>query len=280
MIFNISAKNFAHYKETFIDYNQITITKLDIKRIPELMNFFMFNNIYIDDEIKLTKLSKNVQNEIGKIFMNFYGYMLSYQDVKYLNYNKLKELFKDSSKLLHNLAFARQNTSKYLEVSVVDNIEIISFLYMSEEVLNNLILNFFYLKHRNFISADKYIKKTDTLYDANLEINSFYKITDTKEFIVSQFERYIRTIKGSIPFSSNYGSNFKKIINSKYDIFTKKILEEEIKNFFEEISSIYNNIELYDISISYSSTISGIVKIKANIILSIDKKEYIKIDLI
>jgi len=280
MIFNVDIKNFSHYKETFVKYNQITITKLDIKRIPELMNFFMTNNIYIDDKIELSELPKSIQNKIGKIFMNFYGYIIKYQNIEYFNYNKLKELFKNSSKILASLIYVRQDTVKHLKVSNIDDIDLLSFTYISEELLNDLIINFFHLKHRNFISSDKYVKKTDILYDINLNSNTFYKITNTKEFIVSQFDRYIRTTKGSIPFSSNYGSDFKKIVNSKYNVFTKKMLEEEIKNFFSSISSIYNSIELYNIEISYDSTSSGIVKLKANVILHLDKKEYIKIDLI
>jgi len=293
MIQNLSINDFLDYKESFIDYNQVEIYKSDIVNIPELLDFFSKYTIYIEDSIFLNKFNKNIQNQIGLIYLNHFGFCILYKNLNYLNRDKLNDLFYNSNKLLDIIKIAEVKTKeadintinssnlsveeKMNKIEIINNDSKINPLMLSENDLNLIILNFFSKNYRNFISQDKSIKQSSNFYDVEMSPNKFYKITDPKEFILTMFTKFIRMRKGEIPFSSNYGSNLREIIQTKYQNFTKDLLFEEISNFLNEFSNYSDEISLVDLVLK-DSTIDDSTKLKIIVTIQINY-EYVQVDM-
>jgi len=276
MLQNLKLDDFLDYKESYVDFNEVIIYKKDLIKITTLMDLFISYNIYIEEEIPLRSFALNIQNEIGMIFIEYYNYTIIYQNNLYLNKDKLSKLLGDSLKIESILKLALKKTKN--KNSEKNNIDI---LQLNEKNLNIIILNFFSKNYRNFSSINKIIPQTTTLYDVNLNKNKYYKITDIKEFVLQMFSVYIRTSKSEIPFTENFGSGIKEIVQRKFDSFTKQILFEEISIFMEELTNVYSeDVTLIDVIPTERETSSGIIKIKVEIIIQINNNELIKVELL
>ncbi len=108
--------------------------------------------------------------------------------------------------------------------------------------------------------------------------------------MIIQFSNFIRTSPGSIPFSSNFGSVIKGAVQMKYSGYTHEIILEEITEFLNSLSSLYNqNFKLIDLNITEVTKAGSTLKVmsksvdihlKIDVILQINKEEPIKITLI
>jgi len=289
MIQNIKIDDFLDYKESFITYNKIIIYKRDILRIPKLLDFFNDNGLYIENEFILADYQKSVQNKIGLIYLDYYGYITIYQDNKFLNYSMLYDLFEGSEKLLSILNISRYNTNlddlsklsdeaSEEEKETILNRNNISILKLSENDFNLIILNFFSKNYRNSEITNVYVPPTEYFFDVDMS-GKYKKITKVREFILDAFGNYLKISPGEIPFSNNFGSRIKEIIHMKYTNKTIKFLNDEITIFFNSIKNNFNiDMQIVDILQMQDST--GLYdKIRISIIISVEK-EILKIELI
>lgn len=232
MFLDISVKDLVNYVEQNITYNEIVIERKDLLTIPKLMQYFSDNHIHLENEIRLDSFPIYMQNEIGLLFFEFYGLYIYYDNTPYFDSKKFKELFASNEILISY--FDRADRLSPSPKEGLTNI-----LIFTTDQINDLLLNFFSLNFRNFKSAEKDIVSTINLYDIDLNKGEFSKITNKTDFLLLMFDRYIRTSKGSIPFSNNFGSSIKASLQRKADFFTQRILEEEIKDFTTTLSTIY-----------------------------------------
>lgn len=265
MFLNVSVKDMIDVKTQKVSFNEVIIYKSDIKTIPKLMQYFTFQKIFIQDEIRLDSLIPTKQNEIGLIFFEFYGYLNIIEGIQYLNKSKFDEMFYESAELKSILI---KVDYKY----PVDAKNSLSIKDITTNDLNLLILNWFDHKNRNFRSIEKFIPLTDNLFDININHGYFEKIVDPIEFLSLSFDRFIRIAPGEIPFSNNFGSNIKQSIMTKSSYFTKKAVRAEIEQFTRLLTSVYSNVyTLEDISYKEEGDVSQ--KLTVMVTISINKNE-------
>jgi len=279
MISNISVSDLINYKGNNVKFNEIIINEQDIIDNMALMHYLEKHNIYFEKELKLKELPQFQQNEIGLLFIEYFGFCIRINDILYFNKNKMLQLFSELEAItlyLNKAIYLFEKTSKDTELNLSNVININS---ISDNNLNEIILNFFSLNYRNYKSYDKHIISTDVLFDIDIEHGKFKKITSLTQLMLTQFDRFIRTLKGSIPFSSDTGSDLKRILQSKSSIFTKKFIVEEISSFLLGLESIYN--ETFSIvSIDYSEIEYISTHIEVKIVLQAAEEEPVSIRII
>jgi hypothetical protein len=149
------------------------------------------------------------------LFFEYYGFLIHQDGEKYLNKQMFSELLNSSEIIMSYLKRSENLAPTNIENAL--NIEI-----FTSRQLNDIILNWFSSKYRNFRSISRYIETTNILYDIDINRGQFNKLTDKTKFLATMFERYIRIQKGSIPFSDDFGSSIKQSLHKKADYFTKK----------------------------------------------------------
>ncbi len=280
----LTPEDLAAYS-TVVEFNEVEIFRSDILSIPKLMQYVKENNIYFNpDDINLSLNLKDFsiydQNQIGLIFMEYYGYIIqeSIDSPKFFNLEILR-LFRSDDKILSFLNKALIKSPDDTKISII---------YIIDVEMNLLILNFFSKNFRNFKSVNKTINESYDLYDIHL-YGAFEKVTNITQFMLEQFNTYIRTTRGSIPFSSNFGSVIKEAIQNKYLGFTKDVITEDIVMFLNALSDEYNiNFKLLSIKVSEvqkpgsSITVSSNsidIHLRIEIILQADEEEAVQITL-
>jgi len=228
-MFDISVNDLIGVKSQNINYNEVVIIRKDIIDNSILMNYLEKKKIHFDTELKLRNLPINHQLDIGLIFLEFNGFLI---DKKYFVKDKVLKYFDKNTKILKYFKLCEN-------VSPVSGNRI-DFSKLNNDLVYEIILTWFALQYRNFRSVDKFIEHSSTLYDIDLNKNNFNKITDDIKFLSIMFDRYVRTQKGSIPFSDEFGSNIKQSLQLKSTFFIKKTIEEEVTDFITTLASLYN----------------------------------------
>ena len=269
MFLDISVKDLIGSNSKKINYNEVIITRRDIITIPRLMQYLLENNLHFNDDIRLDSFPIPTQNELGLIFFDYYEFIINNNGKQYLNKSKFSQMFSE-----YEIIMGYFTRAEILAPTGIDNTIDINILTTKQ--LNDIVLNFFNKQFRNFKSVEKEIESTPILFDIDINENRFLKITDPNEFLVTMFERYIRTAKGSIPFSGEFGSNLKASLQRKADGFTQKILEEEIGTFIQDLSNIYSDNFTF-IGLEYTSVGTIDVHITIYITLQVNNNEPIVI---
>jgi hypothetical protein len=265
MFLDISVKDMINSNSKKVNYNEVIITRRDIINIPRLMQYLIENHMHFNNDIRLDSFPIPTQNEIGIIFFDYYEYLINNNGKQYLNKIKFSQMFSE-----YEIIMGYFQRAEILAPTEIDNAIDINILTTNQ--LNDIIINFFNKQFRNFKSVEKDIETTGTLFDIDINANKFLKITNPNEFLVTMFDRYIRTTKGSIPFSGDFGSNLKASLQRKADGFTQKILEEEIGTFIQDLSNIYSDNFKF-ISLEYSSVGTIDVHVTIYITLQVNNDE-------
>ena len=259
MFLNISVKDMIDVKNQRVSYNEIILNRRDVVNIQKLMQYFYSHHIYFDESLRLDSLLIQEQNEIGVIFFEYYGFTIEVDGRLYLKKSKFIEIFSDSEIMMSYIT-----RSLNLAPTTVEDTFVLEIL--STEQLNDFVLNWFSKKYRNFRSIKTHIDSTNNLFDININKGYFSKVTDQTEFLSDMFDRFVRTSKGGIPFSNDFGSSIKESLQTKATFFSKKIILEEITDFITSLSNIYNdNFKL--INIDYKEEVGVAVKIIIKITL-------------
>ena len=272
MFIDVSVNDMIDIKAQKVNYNEVVITRSDIVRISTLMQYLSDNKIHFNESIRLDSLTVLQQNDIGLLFFEYYGFLIHKEGQKYLNKEMFSELLNSSEIIMSYL-----KRSENLAPTGIDNALNIEIL--TSKQFNDIILNWFSSKYRNFRSIAKFIKKTIALYDIDINKGQFNKLTDRSKFLATMFDRYIRTQKGSIPFSNDFGSSIKQSLHKKADYFTKKIIIEEITDFVETLSNTYGD-DFRLVDITYREEIDISVKLIIYITLQANQEEEINFKLL
>lgn len=271
MFLDVSVKDMINVKSAKVNFNEVIITRRDVVRIQKLMQYLTDHHIHFDEELRLDSLIPVQQNEIGLIFFEYYEYLIIKSGVRYLNKSKFTEMFSESEIIMSYL-----ERSEVLAPSGIDNALTIRILTTKQ--LNEIVINWFSERHRNFRSIEKNITETLNLYDINLNAGHFNKITNKSEFLGLMFSRFIRTAKGSIPFSGHFGSSIKESLHKKADYFTKKIILEEITDFVETLAEIYSE-DFKLVNIEYIEETGISTKLTIRVTLEAAKEQLVQFEL-
>lgn len=268
MFLDISVKDLINVKAQKITYNEVIINRQDVIKMQKLMQYLSEHRIHFEDTLRLDSLIITQQNEIGLIFFEYYLFTFIREGTLYLDKVKFKELFKESESLMAILNRVEKLSPNDFEALFIES--------FSTTNLNLIVLNWFHSNYRNFRSIEKNIKETTSLYDLNLNAGYFSKITNIAEFLSIMFTRFVRIRRGSIPFSNEFGSTIKESVQTKSDYFTKKNILEEISEFTQLLTNIYNeDFGLADIS--YNESSNGIsTSVKIYVTIGINQTEEVK----
>ncbi len=82
----------------------------------------------------------------------------------------------------------------------------------------------------------------EVLTDIDFEQNKYSLIVDIKKFFTSEFQWFLQTVPGSIPFSCDYGTHIKHAVQSKNTTVRRIQVQNEINFFIHNFNIIYGNI--------------------------------------
>jgi len=80
------------------------------------------------------------------------------------------------------------------------------------------------------------------LSDINFELNNYSMVLNVKEFFTTQFKNFLKTIPGSIPFASEYGTTIKLVVQTKNFIVQQLEVQAEINRFISNFNNIYGEL--------------------------------------
>ncbi len=97
----------------------------------------------------------------------------------------------------------------------------------------------------------------DVLTDIDFERNKYSLVVDVQKFFTSEFQWFLKTVPGSIPFACDYGTHIKHAVQTKDTIIKRIEIENEINFFIQNFNNIYNEmvqVKAIDISSRESQT--------------------------
>ncbi len=265
MFLDISVKDMIDVKNQRVSYNEVILTRRDVIDIQRLMQYFYSHHIHFEESLRLDSLLIQEQNEIGVIFFEYYGFTVEVEGRIYLKKSKFIEIFSDSEIMMSYI-------TRSMNLAPTDVKDALVLEIFSTEQLNDFVLNWFSTKYRNFRSIKKHVEATDNLFDININKGYFSKVTNQTEFLSDMFDRFVRTPRGAIPFSNDFGSSIKESLQTKATFFSKKIILEEITDFVVSLSNIYSdNFSL--VGIDYKEEVGIAVKIIIKITLQANDED-------
>ncbi len=264
MFVDVKVSDLVGVKPQKIDYNEVTILRKDLI-ISDLMNYLSDKKIHFVDILKLSTLPINQQVDIGLIFLEYYGFIVTRDSKKYFLESKMLNYFRDADVILYYLKRSKN-------LAPTNLIDVLDYKILTTKQLHEIILSWFTLDFRNFRSIDKFIERTTELYDINLNKGHFDKIINDTEFLGLMFNRFVRTQKGSIPFSNDFGSTIKQNLQSNSTFFLRKTILEELTDFVTTLTSIYSStFKLIDINYAEEGIID--VKLTVYITLQVNQEQ-------
>lgn len=265
MFLDISVKDMIDVKNQRVSYNEVILTRRDVVDIQKLMQYFYAHHIHFEESLRLDSLLIQEQNEIGVIFFEYYGFTIEVEGRLYLKKSKFIKIFHDSEIMMSYIT-----RSEKLAPTTVEDALVLEIL--STEQLNDIILNWFSTKYRNFRSIKKHVPESTNLFDINLNKGYFSKVTNRSEFLADMFDRFVRTSRGGIPFSNDFGSSIKESLQTKATFFSKKIILEELTDFVTTLSNIYSD-DFNLVNIDYKEEVGISVKIIIKVTLQANKED-------
>jgi len=72
--------------------------------------------------------------------------------------------------------------------------------------------------------------------------NKYSLVVDIPKFFTNEFQWFLQTVPGSIPFASDYGTHIKHAIQTKDAEIRRIEIENEINFFIHNFNNIYNSL--------------------------------------
>jgi hypothetical protein len=233
-----------------IDKNKIVIKLEDLKAIPELSKYISMIQVIKEGETKLVDYDFETQNEIIKIFLINYNFLQFINGDYFFNYTKLKKYFPNNVYLEQIF-----NSIKPDLVINTDSEEIRFYKWsnLSDNIKNYVGVLFFtaFYKIENF----KEYAKIEYNYFTDIEFsfNDFSLITDMKKFFITEFINFLYTNNGQYFGAYDFGSNLKRLVQTKAFQETYEKIYFDIKGFINDLNILYGDfIELLDFKIDTS----------------------------
>lgn len=236
------------------DSGRFLITKTDLITIPSLVKYISLREFAEEEEYDFSHYNMYQKIEIGILFFKRDKYLIKKGDGYYFNIKKLLDINSFNTKLL--------NAVNQLEERVYFNRDMSTNLIRINNVTNDVKLIFletyFYNKYRIVEDAEHTEKYLINLTDIDLNKNKFGIKTNIKDFIIEIFGNWLSTKKGTIPFASGYFCSIKDSLQVKNEQVRFNYLESEIKNFFEDLKSLYSDsLEVHNIEIFSEPGLTG-----------------------
>jgi hypothetical protein len=129
---------------------------------------------------------------------------------------------------------------------------------ISPKELNYLSLVYFNGIYRTRPESIQNFGEYDILTDINFEQNKYSLIVNIKEFFTKEFQWFLKTIPGSIPFGCDYGTYIKHAVQTKDNVIRRIEIENEINFFIFNFNKIYQNwVNVREIKIENKQTDVG-----------------------
>ncbi len=82
----------------------------------------------------------------------------------------------------------------------------------------------------------------NTLTDIDFEKNKYSLMVDTQKFFTTEFQWFLKTIPGSIPFACDYGTHIKHAVQTKDTEIRRIEIQNEINFFIYNFNAIYDQM--------------------------------------
>ncbi len=82
----------------------------------------------------------------------------------------------------------------------------------------------------------------DVLTDVDFEKNKYSLIVDMQKFFTTEFQWFLQTVPGNIPFACDYGTHIKYAIQTKDTEIRRIEIQNEINFFINNFNKIYNEM--------------------------------------
>ncbi len=82
----------------------------------------------------------------------------------------------------------------------------------------------------------------DILTDIDFELNKYSLVVDIQKFFTNEFQWFLQTIPGMIPFGSDYGTHIKHAIQTKNTTIRQIEVQNEINFFIYNFNEIYGDL--------------------------------------
>ena len=80
------------------------------------------------------------------------------------------------------------------------------------------------------------------LTDVDFDLNKFSLIINIKQFFTLEFQWFLQTVPGDIPFACDYGTHIKHAVQTKNTEIRQREIENEINFFIHNFNSIYGEL--------------------------------------
>ncbi len=98
----------------------------------------------------------------------------------------------------------------------------------------------------------------EILTDVNFELNVYSMIIDIKKFFTLEFQWFLKTVPGNIPFACDYGTHIKHAVQTKNDEVRRIRVQNEINFFIYNFNKIYDNwVTVQNIRVDTSESKTG-----------------------
>ncbi len=82
----------------------------------------------------------------------------------------------------------------------------------------------------------------NTLTDINFDLNKYSMIVDIKEFFTKEFQWFLQTIPGDLPFGCDYGTHIKHAVQTKDTDVRRIEIQNEINFFIYNFNAIWGDL--------------------------------------
>lgn len=98
----------------------------------------------------------------------------------------------------------------------------------------------------------------DVLTDVDFEQNKYSLMVNIKEFFTKEFQWFLKTTPGDIPFGSDFGTRIKEAVQTKDNVIRRIEIENEINFFIFNFNKTYNDwVQVKEIKIENRQTDVG-----------------------
>ncbi len=86
----------------------------------------------------------------------------------------------------------------------------------------------------------------DMLTDIDFEHNKYSMVVDIKKFFTQEFQWFLKTVPGMLPFGCDFGTHIKHAVQTKESDIRKIEVENEINFFITNFNLIYGDLVIVD----------------------------------
>jgi len=276
-----------------LDDENIFIYYIDFETIPALKDLIPLGSFDEDGKFKFTNLDTTARKEVGSQFMIRDGFIkvdpISGDRVLVLqkfieefnNIPEVMKLIKKYTELCNQTPTptwcksCNGDCPDYCIGKPYCAIEIPVNAISEEDFYFAIIIYFNGIYRTNPLEAQDFTPYR-VLTDINFDLNRYSLIINIEEFFTKEFQWYLSTLPGAIPFASGYGCTIKEAVQTKNDGVRQRLVEDEINYFIVQFNAIYKDlVEVQRVSIEALSSNTGGDSWRVNVFANIKKERLV-----